>query len=483
MTPDEANTASLDALAALANDHLQQGDGSAALAICCRILERDIGYAPAYHAAGTALELRGNEAAALASYQHAAGLDAGYAAPLGAMALLALQQGAAETAARDLAGQALALDPGQAAAALTLARLAVQEARPEEAVMMLSAETAPTAMRGPPLRRAMAWRVLGDALHALGRAGEAFDAYAASAVIYRQWYAAPCAGPHPLAGLDLCNRLRDGYRAAGPELWTPAPATTAASGGAAGHVFVVGFPRSGTTLLEQVLASHPAVVALEEHTTLTPAIDAYLDPPDHWDALARMDEATADHWRRVYWERVRSFGVDPAGKVFVDKQPFYSLWLPLIGKLFPDARIVVARRDPRDVVLSCFRRPFHMTPVTYELMDLERSALLYAGAMDILGTFLDRSPSPRFVYRHEDLVANFDAVAGRLCDFLGLPWSDRLRDFPATARTRQIRTPSAPQVVRALNRDGIGAWRPYAAALQPVMATLGPWAEAYGYPA
>ena len=480
MIPDQADGASLQALADQANEHLRRGDGPAALAACCRILECDIGFAPAYHAAGLALELMGDEAAAVASHQHALQLDPGKAAPLGALARLALQHGQWQ-AAQGYAAQALHLDPDQPAAALTQAQLALRASRPEAALALLQGPADPAALDSPP-QEALAWRVRGDALDALGRPAEAFAGYAASAAIFRRRFAAACSGPAPLAGLDLCHRLGAGFRAADPALWTPAPNSDAAGGGAAGHVFVVGFPRSGTTLLEQVLAGHPDIVALEEQTTLMPAIDAYLDPPEGIEALARMDEAEADRWRRDYWQRVRSFGVDPEGKVFVDKQPFYSLWLPLIGKLFPEARIVVARRDPRDVVLSCFRRPFRMTPVTYELMDLDRSARLYAGTMDILELFLARSPSPRFIYRHEDLVDDFDAVAGRLCAFLGLPWSDRLRDFAATARTRHIRTPSAQQVTRGLNRDGIGAWRPYAAGLQPVMPILEPLARAYGYP-
>jgi len=480
MTSDQADAASLQALADQANDHLARGEGPAALTACCRILEQDIGFAPAYHAAGLALELMGDGDAAAASHQHALQLDPAQAAALGALARLALQHGQWPDA-QAYAARALALDPDQPAAALAQAQLALQDSRPDQALALLHGPAAPGALGSPP-HEALAWRVLGDALDALARPAEAYPAYAASAAIFRRQFAAACGGPQPLAGLDLCHRLGEAFRAADPQLWTPAPAGAEAGGGAAGHVFVVGFPRSGTTLLEQALAGHPDVVTLEEQTTLMPAIDAYLDPPDGVEALARMDRAEADRWREDYWRRVRSFGVDPAGKVFVDKQPFYSLWLPLIGKLFPQARIVVARRDPRDVALSCFRRPFRMTPVTYELMDLDRSARLYAGTMDILELFLSRSSSPSFIYRHEDLVDDFDAVAGRLCAFLGLPWSDRLRDFPTTARTRHIRTPSALQVTRGLNRDGIGAWRPYAAQLEPVMPILAPLAQAYGYP-
>jgi tetratricopeptide (TPR) repeat protein len=469
----------LDRLAEQAAGLIRQGNGPVALAISCRILECDIDHAPGYHIAGMALELMDDLAAAVVSHQHAIEIDHAYADPLGALALLALQEQDRE-AARGYAERALAIDPVQPAATLALARIALQEARLDQGLSLVVAALDPN-RTAPPQQDALAHRVHGDLLDAKGRKSEAFAAYAASAAIFRRQYAAQCAGPASLVGLDLCLRLRDAYRAADPALWRPEENRETANGGEAGHVFVVGFPRSGTTLLEQVLASHPQVVALEEQPTLMPAIDAYLDPPDGLDALAHMDEATADHWRRIYWDRVRSFGIDPSGKVFIDKQPFYTLWLPLIGKLFPEAKVVVARRDPRDVVLSCFRKPFRMTPVTYELMDLERSAALYAAAMDILSTFIERSPSPTLVYQHEDLVRDFDCVTRRLCDFLELPWTEQLHDFAETAKARPIRTPSALQVTRGLNLDGVGAWKAYAAALAPILVTLEPYVQAFGY--
>jgi tetratricopeptide (TPR) repeat protein len=448
------------------------------LAACCQILEQDIDLARGYWVAGLALELMDDAAGAMASHQHAVDGDPAFPDPLGALALLALQSQDGE-GAETYAQQALALDPAQPDAALAMARLALQGGRPEEGLGWVGKALAND--RASPQREAFAHRTHGDLLDAVGRKSEAFTAYEASAAIFRRHYAKRFAGPAPLAGLDLCGRLLEGFRQSGPALWRPAGSIQNLEGREDGHVFVVGFPRSGTTLLEQVLASHSQVAALEEQPTLLPAINAYLDPPDRLAALADMDEATADHWRRVYWDRVRDFGVDLSGKVFVDKQPFYTLWLPLIGKLFPKAKIVVARRDPRDVILSCFRKPFLMTPVTYELMDLDRSAKLYAAAMGILTVFVERSPSATLIYRHEDLVADFDGATKRLCDFLDLPWTEQLRDFAQTAKRRPIRTPSALQVIRGLNRDGIGAWRGYAGELAPVLATLEPYVQAFGY--
>jgi hypothetical protein len=466
------------ALLLQANRRLDQGDGGGALELYGQVLKTDVGCAQAFVGAGLALEMLGDDMGALASYRHALSLDTTSAGALGALAALGAKRGETRTA-RLCAEHALRLDPDQTAAILALAQLELGEGQAAETAARLTAAIARKPL--PPLLLAQAQRLRGDALDRLHRSGEALAAYAASARIFREQYAGRLGGPTALTGLDLCRCLDRQYRAADAGLWRPAPGDGFADSGATGHVFVVGFPRSGTTLLEQVLASHPQITALEERQTLTPAIDAYLDPPVNIPSLAEMDEPNAEHWRQVYWDRVRACGVDPAGKVFVDKQPFYTAWLPLIGKLFPAAKIVIVRRDPRDVVLSCFRRPFRMTPITYELMDLERSAHLYVAAMDILDQFVERSACASFAYRHEDLVEDFDATTTALCGFLGLDWTDRMRGFVDTAKARPIRTPSASQVVQGLNRQGIEVWRRYAADLQAILPILAPIAARFGY--
>jgi tetratricopeptide (TPR) repeat protein len=479
MTPEikaSSTPPAVDPFAQVARDLLRQGRGGEALAAWCRTLEIDPDFAPGFHGAGLALELIGDEPGALASWRHAADIASTLAGPRGALALAALRE-RRPTEARLFAEAALACDPGDPSARAVLGRMALDGRDPAAALAWLE----PAVRRGSetPQRQAMAERLMADALDALGRKDEAFDLYAAAAGGLRRLHARACGGPSPLSGLDLCQALADGYSRAPDALWRPAPGS--GSGGEAGHVFVVGFPRSGTTLLEQVLAGHPEVAALEERPTLLPAIERYLDPPEDLGALAEMDETTAEALRQEYWARVRGFGVEPAGKVFVDKQPFYTLWLPLIVKLFPDAKLVIPRRDPRDVVLSCFRRPFRITPLTWEFLDLERGAQVFDAAMRILDIVMERSALPAFDYRHEDLIEDFDGVAGALCRFLDLAWDDRVRDFAATARRRLVCTPSAPQVVRGLNRDGVGAWRAYAGHIDAMLPILEPRARRLGY--
>jgi hypothetical protein len=167
--------------------------------------------------------------------------------------------------------------------------------------------------------------------------------------------------------------------------------------------------------------------------------------------------------------------------VFVDKMPLYSVFLCLIAKLFPRAKILFAVRDPRDVVLSCFRRRFVMTQQMYELTALESAASYYDQVMrlreryrEVLGlTFCD--------VRHENMVGDFDRETRRICDFLGVEWNAGLREFARSVPARSVNTPSGPQLARGLFTQGVGHWRRYAPQLAPVLPQLAPWAERFGY--
>ena len=178
---------------------------------------------------------------------------------------------------------------------------------------------------------------------------------------------------------------------------------------------------------------------------------------------------------------VRKFGVEPRGRVFIDKMPLSNVQLPVIAKLFPNARVLFARRDPRDVVLSCFRRRFGMNPSMYQLLTLEGAAAYYDAVMRLSGIYGNLLPLPQHLVRYESLVEDFEATARAACDFLGIEWDQGLLDFAAKARARGISTPSAAQVARGLNREGQGAWRRYAQQMAPVLPILEPWVRQFGY--
>jgi hypothetical protein len=326
-----------------------------------------------------------------------------------------------------------------------------------------------------PADRPTAWALLGDSLDAQERTAEAFDAYGRGKAEAAALHGARFAAEGQESELAFVRRLAR-------DLPDSLPVSASEPTPARGHVFLLGFPRSGTTLLEQVLASHPDVETLDERDLLADVEAELLRPADGLARLAAIGDEALERHRGAYWDGVRRLGRSVEGKVLVDKLPLHTVRLPLIARLFPEARILFALRDPRDVVLSCFRRSFRVNASMYEFVSLERAAAFYDAVMALGLRCRERFPLAVCETRYEDLVGDFDAQARRVCAFMGVEWDPRLRDFAEAARGRVIRTPSAGQVRRGLYASGQGQWRRYAdemAGVQPVLAT---WVERFGYP-
>jgi hypothetical protein len=234
-------------------------------------------------------------------------------------------------------------------------------------------------------------------------------------------------------------------------------------------------------LLENVLAAHPEVVSLEEKECLAAVSAPYVASDEGLERLLRISPGEAARQRDAYWSKVRSFGIDPRGRVFIDKMPLSTALLPVVAKLFPKARVLFALRDPRDVVLSCFRRRFGMNAGMHQLLTLEGAATYYDAIMQLSEIYRDVLPLPQQPVRYEDLVGDFEGTLRGVCDFLELQWDQEMLDFAAKARSRGISTPSAAQVARGLNREGQGAWRRYREQMAPVLPLLDPWVRRFGY--
>ncbi len=156
--------------------------------------------------------------------------------------------------------------------------------------------------------------------------------------------------------------------------------------------------------------------------------------------------------------------------------------VPLIRRLFPDARIILALRHPCDVVLSCYVTNFRLNDGMSNFVKLDTAAELY----DISFAYLERvqqlmpTPTHRVVY--ENVVADRDRELRALFDFLGLDWHDAVLDHETTARGRgRIKTASYAQVVEPIYNRSAGRWRNYRKHLDPILPILRPWAEKFGY--
>ncbi|MGC9953364.1 MAG: sulfotransferase [Rhizomicrobium sp.] len=429
---------------------------------------------------GWALERVGELELARQCFARANEIDPGSAEPIARLAALAARR-ADWDEADETANRALAIDPKQALAATAQINVRIARRDYDQALSLIERLLGDQAT--PPYERTVTLSLLGDLRHAQGRYSEALEAYSQSNQERRKIFAPRYEAPGTESAYSYVQWLIEYFETAAAEKWTAAGGISAAAGGGtATHAFLVGFPRSGTTLLENVLASNPAIVSLEEKEVLVDSVRAFLANERGRDRLETLGGEELEKYRRLYWTRVEQHGVNVAGKVFVDKQPLTSIKLPVIVKLFPGAKILFAIRDPRDVVLSCFRRQFMLNPSMYEFLTIEGAARFYAAVMHLSALYREKFGLAWHVVRHESVVDDFEAETGKVCDFLGVEWTEEMRQFTQRAKARPIATPSAVQVARGLNREGVGQWRNYAKELEPALPFLKPWIEQFGYP-
>lgn len=330
------------------------------------------------------------------------------------------------------------------------------------------------------LDRGIALGLLGDCLDRQENTDDAFQAFEKSNAQFHEEYAGQIASRSSETVGAMVGWLNTYFGAAKAGDWQTRPTHRPDAGQALNHVFLVGFPRSGTTLLEQVLASHPLVVSMDEKEALADSVRAFMRSPATLDRLRNASDAELDEARDRYWARVRGLGLNPQGKIFLDKLALNTIKLPLIARLFPRAKILLALRDPRDVVWGCFRQRFQMNAAMLEFTSLAGTARLYDGCMKLLSTYRTVLPLNVHTIRNEDLVADFDTQAMRVCDFIGAPWDNALRSFSERRHTRAISTPSSVQVARGLYASG-GQWKRYERHLRPILPIVQPWVERFGY--
>ena len=435
------------------------------------------GFAPAHFNSGWTLEELGELDLARAAFEEAARLDPGSPDPLGRLAALAARR-SQWPAARDYAERAYALAPAHAAATLALAGADMAERSFASAKARLAALV--DAPQQSEQDRATALGLLGDVFDAEGHYREAFAAYTAGNALFMSAFGPRLAARHEMTMREYADWLLETFQGANAPVWAKT-ADLPPDEAPMRHLFVLGFPRSGTTLLEEVLACHPDAVTTGEKDALAGIVRELLAHPRGLAKLAALGPAEVAHYRAQYRESLRRLGIQSENRVLIDKQPFNTVRLPLIAKLFPEARIVFCLRDPRDVVLSCFRRRFVANAANAEFLSLDGAAKLYDAVMRLAVVYREKLPLSLHEIRNEDLVSDFDAQMASLCAFAGIEWTDEFRDFAARSRKRPVSTPSAAQIGRGLVGEGIGHWRNYEPDLASVLPTLNAWSRRFGY--
>lgn len=384
----------------------------------------------------------------------------------------------ARAAADSLPDPATLADPGLAGEVIgAQAAIAAREKDPSRARMLL--ENLAQAMQenasvqgNVQFALAKVCDALGDTGAAMAALRRAHDAQLATARSLVPEMFEPGAEPLRIAQVRLTTQEADWPRDDGPDA-------------ARSPIFIMGFPRSGTTLLEQMLDAHPDLKSMDERTFIQGAVERMeRQGLRHPHQLGKLTAPQLDELRAGYWRQVATAVEIAPGQRLVDKNPLNMLRLPLAARMFPASPIIFALRHPCDVLLSCYMQNFRSPSFMVLCSTLERLARSYVNAMNFW-IHHEHLLAPRIMHlRYEDLTADVEGHVRQLGDFLGLENPERLLDFQAHARDKGfISTPSYAQVVEPITRKAVGRWKKYEPYFKDALPILRPIMEHWGYEA
>ena len=319
---------------------------------------------------------------------------------------------------------------------------------------------------------------LAKSLDALARFDEAFEVLThahASQLAYLRLTAplAAAQGTPPLSIADHPCDPQDLVR------WDQDDAPLAA----ASPIFIVGFPRSGTTLLELVLDAHPELKSIDEQPFLQNALDDILAEHVRYpEELAKLTAPQLDRIRAAYWARTAQRLKLAPHKRLIDKNPLNILRLPVIKRLFPNAKILLAIRHPCDVILSCYMQHFRAPDFALLCRDIPMLAQAYRKTFDFWHSQQALLRADVHELQYESFVNDFHAYTRRVFDFLEVAWDDVVL-APAKRATQKlfISTPSYSQVVQPVNTQSVGRWNNYRTHFEASLPVLAPYLQRWGY--
>lgn len=256
------------------------------------------------------------------------------------------------------------------------------------------------------------------------------------------------------------------------------------------HAFLLGHPRSGTTLLEQMLDAHPAIQSVEESDIYSTAIDTALlrlhgltggtMPFADW--VRSLPEAELDPLRHDYFRKLAVEAGRPMdGLIALDKNPGLTMSVPRFARTLPATRLIIMLRDPRDVCLSAYFQSINRTPLSVNWLTLEETVEQYAFTMNLWLKTREIIVQPWIEVRYEDVVREATEEGTRVTRFLGLDWHAAQNDPAGHARRKLIKSPTHADVVQPIHPQAVGRWRRYEQHLAPFQSKLAPFCEAFGY--
>ena len=243
--------------------------------------------------------------------------------------------------------------------------------------------------------------------------------------------------------------------------------------------FIVGFPRSDTTLTEQILNAHPSLQTLDEKPTFDVMLAHLANYPR---SMARLTDTRINALRTIYYDAVAEHVEGGLDMRIVDKMPLNIIHVTAIRRFFPTAKIILVMRNPCDSCLSCFMQNFTVNSSMANFFTLEDTARLYAKVMSLWGKCADLLKLDFHVIRYEDLVGDFESETRKMLNFLGVEWHEAGTEFAAHARARgKILTPSYHQVTQEIYQHATYRWQRYRDEFEGLRELLEPFVTDFGY--
>ena len=383
--------------------------------------------------------------------------------------------------AAETVDRALRLDGGNALALLVSARLARSAGKLDEAELIIRSfidrsdeDSWSTRIRG--------WYELGANLDLQGRFGEAMAAFLSAKAMIRP-IAAPYIADQRMAQANLKQATEKITREV-LQRWSTD--SHAANIRPCRLAVICGHPRSGTTLLEQILDSHPEVVSAEETAIFFEAALSLRRPlPLDAGMLETFGSASAEALQKTrdwYLHAMQMFVGSPIGdRLLIDKNPSLTGLVPGLSRVFPETRFIVALRDPRDVCLSCFMQPLPLNAPSSSFLSLDEAVTEYVSLMGFWRSMAPRLPNPAIEVRYEDVVTDVAANARKVLSFLGLDWDERVLRFDDHAKRKLVRSPTYAEVARPISKAAVGRWKSYQEYMEPLLPRLEPFLTEFGY--
>ena len=248
-------------------------------------------------------------------------------------------------------------------------------------------------------------------------------------------------------------------------------------------VFMIGFPRSGTTLLDTILRSHTSVEVIEEQPLVSDLITSLHNyTNNNLDRLSNLTEEQIILLQNQYFESLLSISKHNSNKIIIDKLPLNIIYTGEILKIFPKAKFITSIRNPFDSVLSCYMQSFKLNDAMANFLNLEDAAIMYNNVMKLWNIYKNKIDFNYQEVKYEDIIHNFENTIEKILKFINLGWSDNISKFYETATKRSlISTPSYDQVNQPLYTSSIDRWKNYKNNIKNIIPILNPWLKEFNY--